>query len=179
MEDRLKSLSVLVVDDDRLMRKLVSDVLVKLGFSRIFKAIHGGAALSILDSTPIDFIITDWRMENMDGIEFIRHVRTSMKEYALIPIIMLTGNAEAHQVLQARDVGVNEYLIKPFTVKDLCSRLKQIIDHPREFVLAPAYIGPSRRRRTLPPVTTTERRQRHDKPMTREMVYDQLERSYS
>jgi two-component system, chemotaxis family, chemotaxis protein CheY len=163
LESRLKQFSVLIVEDDRQMQKLVHDVLSKLGFGHIYKALGGREALSMLDRTPIDFVLCDWRMPEMDGIEFTKIVRGSEKPYALVPIIMLTGNAELHHVFEARDAGVNEYLIKPFTVKDLCNRLKEIIEHPREFVLAPEYKGPSRRRRASN--VELDRRKRSVKPL--------------
>jgi len=164
MENRLKHFSVLIVEDDRLMQKLVFDVLMKLGFGQIFKARNGREAFEVMNGHPMDFVICDWRMREMDGIQFTKAVRASGKAYALVPIIMLTGNAEKHHVVEARDAGVNLYLIKPFTVKDLCSRLKEIIENPREFVLAPGYKGPSRRRRNNPDAVTTERRKRKVKP---------------
>jgi two-component system, chemotaxis family, chemotaxis protein CheY len=168
MENRLKLFKILIVEDDRLMQKLVFDVLVKLGFHQIYKAKSGETALALLNETSMDFIICDWRMPDMNGIEFTMAVRRSMEDYALVPIVMLTGNAEKHHVTQARDAGVNEYLVKPFTVKDLCSRLKEIIEHPREFVLAPAYKGPSRRRKTSATMTSAnERRTRNVKPQPR------------
>jgi len=165
--NNLKKFSVLIVEDEKLMQKLVSDVLDRLGFGKIFRASNGRDALHIMEGNPIDFVICDWRMPVMDGVEFTRIVRSSEKAYTLVPIIMLTGNAEAHQVIQARDAGVNEYLVKPFTVKDLCSRLKEIIENPREFVIAPVYKGPSRRRRELPDAVANERRKRPPKPQAR------------
>lgn len=177
MDSSLKSLRVLIVEDDRLMQKLIADVLAKLGFGQIYKAANGNAALSLLDHGSFDFVICDWRMGGgMDGIEFTKTVRASENAYAFIPIIMLTGNAEMHHVLQARDVGVNEYLIKPFTVKDLCSRLREIIDHPREFVLAPVYKGPSRRRRAVPSPVVPERRRMRIKPQARQATNAKLRR---
>lgn len=164
MANRLKSFSALIVEDERLMQRLVHDVLERLGFGRIYKADTGHVALTLLDTRPIDFVITDWRMPGMDGIEMTKIIRAAEQAYALVPIIMLTGNAEKHQVLQARDAGVNEYLIKPFTVKDLCSRLNEIVEHPREFVIAPVYKGPSRRRRAVPDDVPVERRKRSTKP---------------
>jgi CheY-like chemotaxis protein len=167
MENRLKTFSVLIVEDDRLMQKLIFDVLVKLGFVQIFKCNSGQEALRMMDSHPMDFVISDWRMRQMDGLEFTKAVRQSGKAYSLVPIIMLTGNAEKHHVYKARDAGVTEYLIKPFTVKDLCDRLKTIIEAPREFVFAPSFKGPSRRRRSVTIMSKEERRKRTVKPQPR------------
>ena len=163
LEQRLKHFTVLIVEDDRLIRKLIHDVLARLGFGNILKARDGQEALALLDSKPIDFIICDWRMPHMDGIAFTKKVRASGKAYALVPIIMLTGNAEKEHVIDARDAGVTEYLVKPFTVRDLFDRLKEIINNPREFVMAFSYQGPSRRRRNRAG-NASERRKRSVKP---------------
>lgn len=144
----LEKFNVLIVEDDRLMQKLVHDILDKLGFTRIHKAANGQQAIEQLEKTPMDFIICDWRMPDMDGIEFVKHLRQMNAPTCMTPVIMLTGNAEPHHVKLARDIGVNEYLIKPFTVKELHRRINEIIEHPREFVLSQSYKGPSRRRRT-------------------------------
>jgi two-component system, chemotaxis family, chemotaxis protein CheY len=171
IESRFKLFSVLIVEDDKQMQKLVHGVLSKLGFGYIYKAINGREAIGVLDRTPMDFVICDWRMPGMDGIEFAKAVRRSGKGYALVPIIMLTGNAEIHHVTHARDAGVNEYLIKPFTVKDLCNRLKEIVENPREFVMAPGYKGPSRRRKSIPSAFTVDRRKNSPKPLPPKAAY--------
>ncbi len=158
------------------MQKLIHDVLMKLGFSAIYKAANGNTALTLMNERAFDFVICDWRMEGMDGIEFTKAVRGSAKTYALVPIIMLTGNSEVYHVCEARDAGVNEYLIKPFTVKDLCSRLKEIIDRPREFVLSPIYKGPSRRRRSLL-IAGSERRRTKINPVPRQVTNGNTRRS--
>ncbi len=157
-QQRLKKFAILIVDDDRLMLRLISDVLTRLGFGHVYKASSGAQALAMVDTTPVDFIICDWRMADMNGIEFTRKVRDAASIYTLVPIIMLTGNAEEEHVRLARDAGVTEYLIKPFTVRELCRRIEEIIERPREFVLAPTYKGPSRRRHSAPPPDGVERR---------------------
>ncbi|MBV8061805.1 MAG: response regulator [Alphaproteobacteria bacterium] len=160
MENALSKFSILVVDDDRLIQKLIFDVLIKLGFGKIHRVNDAHAALQLLDTIVIDFIITDWRMGSMDGVTFARHVRGSMRPYAAIPIIMLTGNAEKDQVVKARDAGINEYLIKPFTMKELCRRINEVIEHPREYVMTPHYSGPSRRRQNSTAPHNAERRKK-------------------
>lgn len=169
MENNLAKFSVLVVDDDRLIQKLIFDVLVKLGFGQIHRVTDARAALQLLESVPVDFIITDWRLGSMDGITFARHVRGAMRPYAKVPIVMLTGNAEKHQVINARDAGINEYLIKPFTMKELCRRINEVIEHPRDYVTAPTYQGPSRRRQNhVPPHNVERRKKRPISPSTRQ-----------
>lgn len=167
MENRLAKFSVLVVDDDRLIQKLIFDVLVRLGFGQIHRVTDARAALQLLETVTVDFIITDWRLGAMDGITFARHVRGAARPYATIPIIMLTGNAEKDQVMNARDAGVNEYLIKPFTMKELSRRINEVIEHPRDYVEAPTYRGPSRRRQNHAPPNGTDRRKKRPTLITR------------
>lgn len=165
MNDKLKNFNVIVIDDDRLVLKLVSDVLHKLGFASVQKASDGQQALRILQSSQIDFMICDWRMPNLDGLELIRQIRRAATPVnPLTPIIMLTGNAELHHVTEARDAGATEYLVKPFTIKELCKRISEIVDHPREFVFAANFSGPTRRRKDVVPIEI-ERRTRRLKPV--------------
>jgi DNA-binding response OmpR family regulator len=87
-------------------------------------------------------------MPGMSGIELVKHIRNlPLCKNTFVSIIMLTGNAETSNIKEARDVGITEYLIKPFTAKDLCVRILEIIENPREFVISEKYKGPSRRRR--------------------------------
>jgi DNA-binding response OmpR family regulator len=157
----LRNLGVLILDDDPRIAQIVRDILTDLGFNKVYIGRDGSAGLRMMREHVIDLIITDWRMEPMDGIDFIRHVRhdkDSPNRY--VPIIMLTGQAEAEDVEVARDAGVNEFVVKPFTVRRLVDRLMLIIDNPRGFVLARDFKGPDRRRRKTPPPGGTDRRKR-------------------
>lgn len=165
MDEKLRQFSVIVIDDDQLVRKLVYQVLHQLGFGKIHKAADGGQALKLLETEPVDLMICDWRMPHVSGAALVQLIRKAATPVnPIIPIIMLTGNAEAHHVIEARDAGANEYLVKPFTVKELCKRISEIVDRPREFVIAPNFKGPSRRRRNLAP-PGPERRTRNVKPV--------------
>lgn len=166
-KNRLKEFTVAIADDDSLMRRVVTEALLKLGFGSVHAAQNGEQLIELMQDRKIDFVICDWRMDGMDGVEFTRRVRAARVSVdPLVPIIMLTGNAEAHQVLEARDAGVTEYLVKPFTVDDLCKRIGEIIERPREFVFSPVFKGPSRRRKAdRPPLGTAERRTRDIKPV--------------
>ncbi len=141
-------LHVLLVEDDMLMQKLVKDVLGILGFVKISIASRADKAISVISTEDIDLIICDWRMPGMSGIELVKHIRNMpMCKNTFVSIIMLTGNAEKQNIIEARDVGVTEYLVKPFSAKDLCARIIEVIEKPREFVVSKEYRGPSRRRR--------------------------------
>lgn len=147
-KDRLRQIEVLVADPDPRMSRLVRYVLENFGFKNIHMARDGSEALEILRHKPIDMVITEWPMEPVDGINFVRYVRTSSDVvYRDIPIIMLTGRSEQHDVETARDSGVTEFVVKPFNARTLSHRITQVIDNPRAFIIADGFVGPDRRRR--------------------------------
>jgi DNA-binding response OmpR family regulator len=156
--NELKALRVLIVDDEALIQRLVYNVLTKLGFRSITVANSGRQAINLVSKQSFDFIITDWRMEDMDGIELIRFIRTSSGVDSRVPIILLTGNTEARDVIEARDAGVTEYIIKPFSAEHLVRRIRAVIERPRGFVEATTYRGPDRRHTPLPPPSGQDRR---------------------
>ena len=162
--NRLSQIRVLLVDDEMQILRLVRDVLMELGFQDITLAHDGREGIAFAKTQRFDFIITDWRMPDIEGIELIRFVRSSPESLSpRVPIIMLSGNTEATYVLQARDAGVNEYVIKPFTAEQLVRRLRAIIEKPRSFVEAPKYRGPNRRWHEVDNAFPLERRKNRDK----------------
>lgn len=145
----LSKLRVLVVDDSKNMRMLVKTILTAIGVQTVREAVDGTVGLAELRGGPIDVAIVDWVMEPMDGLEFVRTVRTAEDSpNPFLPIIMMTGHTERHRIFKARDAGVTEFLAKPITAKQLLMRLTNIIEHPRPFVRARGYFGPDRRRRS-------------------------------
>ena len=149
MAHGLAGLRVLVVDDNAHMRAIVGAILKSAGINHIREAAHGGHALVMLKDFPADVAIVDFQMAPVDGLEFTKKVRdaaTSPNPY--LPIIMMTGYAEQSRVVQARDAGVNEFLVKPITAQSLFSRIAEIVERPRAFVRCETYFGPDRRRRT-------------------------------
>lgn len=153
-------LSVLVVDDNRHMRTLVQSILHALGVKNVREVGDAAEAFKELQRFSADIIITDWHMEPLDGIDFVRLVRTAKDSpNPYIPIIMLTGHTEMQRVVEARDVGVNEFLAKPISAKSLFARLLAVVEHPRSFVRTKTYFGPDRRRQNNgPPRGVPERR---------------------
>ena len=156
----LENISVLVLDDNRHMRSLVQSILHALGVKEIREAADAPEAFKELQHFQADVIITDWRMEPLDGLEFVRLVRTAKDSpNPYVPIIMLTGHTEYQRVCEARDAGVNEFLAKPISAKALYMRFASIIDNPRPFIRTKTYFGPDRRRQNIgPPRGTAERR---------------------
>ena len=161
----LERLNLLVVDDNKHMRALVKSILHALGVRNVHEAIDGADAFKELRHFPADLIICDWNMEPLDGLDFVRLVRTggdSPNPY--VSIIMLTGHTELNRVLEARDSGVHEFLAKPISAKKLYSRIKAIVEHERKFIKAGRYFGPDRRRRDDPNYSGAERRKAENTP---------------
>ena len=156
---RLAQIGVLIADNDRRIATIVRNVLESLGFANIHSAIDGAQALQMLRTEKIDMIITDWQMTPMDGISLVKYLRTmDDSPNRFIPVIMLTGNADRHHVEVARDVGVTEFVVKPFSAKTLCDRIQLLIENPRSFIMSSAFTGPDRRRRSLSPPDGSEKR---------------------
>jgi two-component system chemotaxis response regulator CheY len=120
---------ILVVEDEAYARRINVDILEELGFSNIRQAVDGSEALTILESTrvPIDLVICDLQMPNMDGFDFVTRVRKSREYFRDIPIIMLTGSADANSVLRLKSMGVNGYLVKPMTAEGILDRIKFVL----------------------------------------------------
>ncbi len=162
----LERLNLLVVDDNKHMRALVKSILHALGVRSVHEAIDGADAFKELRHFPADLIICDWNMEPLDGLDFVRLVRTGADSpNPYVSIIMLTGHTELNRVLEARDTGVHEFLAKPISAKKLYSRIKAIIEHERKFIKAGRYFGPDRRRKTDPNYSGSERRKAENAPV--------------
>ena len=148
--NRFMNTRVLVADRDLRIADLVRRVLFNFGFRHVDMVDSGLKALEALDQNSYELLITEWNMTPTDGISLVKAIRQAKKAKRLrrdIPIIMLTGKAEKEDVQQARDAGITEFLVKPFSAKTLSNRIVKVIDYPRVFVEAPVYAGPCRRRR--------------------------------
>ena len=144
----LERLNFLVVDDNRHMRSLVRSVLHALGARHIEEATDGADAYARLGDYAADLVICNWQMSPMNGLEFVRLLRTDTDSpNPCVPVIMLTAHTEAKRVMEARDAGVTEFLAIPISADQLYSRIRAIIEHPRPFVRAQSYVDPDRRRR--------------------------------
>lgn len=163
----LSRLCVLVVDDNVHMRLIVKEILRSLGVGTVKEAADGADALKLLRVVPADIVIADLDMSPLDGLDMTRMIRTSKDSpNPLVPIIMLTGHTEAYRVRQARDAGVNEFLAKPISVKSLYSRIRAIIENPRQHVRSRSYVGPDRRRQTRDPEKVGIAERRRDRKET-------------
>jgi len=116
----------MVVDDSPTMRKIVVNALKRLGYNDIIEAEDGKDALAKLHIEHVDFIITDWNMPNMNGLEFTKTIRAS-QEFKDLPILMVTTRGMKEDVLDALQARVNNYVVKPFTPQVLKQKIEQIL----------------------------------------------------
>jgi two-component system chemotaxis response regulator CheY len=122
-----KDLRFLVVDDFSTMRRIIKNLLHDLGYANVTEADDGNTALPILQQGNVDFLITDWNMPGMPGLELLKAVRADAKLKAM-PVLMLTAEAKREQIVEAAQAGVNGYVIKPFTAVTLKEKLDKILD---------------------------------------------------
>jgi len=141
--DRLANAKVVVVDDEHYMRKVVRTMLESIGVRYVHEAPNGPAGLDMISAVAPDVVILDWQMPGLDGPAFVRIVRSpGTFPYPDVPIIMLTGHGERSRVVEAIKIGVNEFLLKPVSVKALQDRMVSVLTNPREIVRSGDYYGP-------------------------------------
>lgn len=143
------------------MTELIRSVLASLGCRSLEVAATVDEGWELLETCVFDLLIVDRNFQGADGLELVRRIRRpGGSPAAFLPILMLTGSAERSVVSAARDAGVSEYLVKPFTVSSLVDRLNALIHRPRSFIHAERYFGPDRRRREDPAYQGLDRRRR-------------------
>ncbi|WP_029894453.1 chemotaxis response regulator CheY [Desulfohalovibrio reitneri] len=122
-----KNMRVLVVDDFSTMRRIVRNILRQLGFTNIVEADDGTSAWDVLNKDNIDFIVSDWNMPQMSGIELLRKVRAS-EEFADTPFLMVTAEAQQENIIEAVQAKVSNYIVKPFTAETLSQKIDKIFE---------------------------------------------------
>jgi CheY-like chemotaxis protein len=146
-----KKLSILVVEDTAPMRKLIVSVLETMEVGNIYSAEDGEQGYELVRKHNPDIVIADWHMSPMNGIDFTNEIRTNtLSPNRMMPVVLVTGYSAMQRVGEARDVGVTEFLVKPFSANDLAKRIAYVINKPRDFIDTSDYFGPDRRRRVLP-----------------------------
>lgn len=120
------AMKFLVVDDFSTMRRIVKGLLNELGYSDITEADDGNTALPLLRDGAFDFLITDWNMPGMAGLDLLKAVRGDPK-LAKLPVLMLTAEAKREQIIEAAQAGVSGYVIKPFTAVTLKEKIDKIL----------------------------------------------------
>jgi two-component system chemotaxis response regulator CheY len=121
-----KDMKFLVVDDYSTMRRIVKNLLHDLGYANVTEADDGKTALPLLQNGSFDFLITDWNMPGMPGLDLLKAVRANDKLKKL-PVLMLTAEAKREQIVEAAQAGVSGYVIKPFTAVTLKEKIDKIL----------------------------------------------------
>lgn len=143
----LGTLHFLVVDDSRFYRSVIKNALAAVRLTRVMEAVDAEDALQALRASSIDFVLVDYEMPEVNGVEFVRKVRWS-EEAGIdprIPVIMISQFAQHAVVLEARKAGVHEFISKPVAPQVLYDRIRATVLQPREFVVTKDYRGPDRR----------------------------------
>jgi two-component system chemotaxis response regulator CheY len=118
---------ILVVDDFSTMRRIIKNILRQLGYNNIVEADDGTTGWEILNKDKIDFVISDWNMPKMTGIELLRKVRGS-EEFADMPFLMVTAEAQQENIIEAVQAKVSNYIVKPFTAETLGQKIDKIFE---------------------------------------------------
>jgi len=122
-----KDMKILVVDDFSTMRRIIKNLLRDLGFTNTDEADDGNSALPMLQTGKYDFLVTDWNMPGMTGIDLLRNVRAD-ENLKSLPVLMVTAEAKRDQIVAAAQAGVNGYVVKPFTAAVLKEKIEKIFE---------------------------------------------------
>ncbi len=140
-------LKVLIVEDEHYSRKVVKTLLNAIGVSKIYEAKDGASGLEAIQAHHPDIVLLDWEMPGMDGAEFMRVVRSPTTfMYPAVPIIMLTGHSEKSRVMEAVNLGVHDFLVKPVSSTALLTRMVGVLTQPRPMIQRGNYYGPEPRK---------------------------------
>lgn len=121
------NMKILIVDDFSTMRRIIKNLLRDLNYSNTHEADDGTSALPMLKNGNFDFLITDWNMPGMTGIDLLRAVRAD-PALASLPVLMVTAEAKRDQIVEAAQAGVNGYVVKPFTAQTLKEKIEKIFE---------------------------------------------------
>jgi two-component system chemotaxis response regulator CheY len=122
-----KNLKFLVVDDMSTMRRIVRSILKELGFDNVEEAEDGNDGLTKLRTGKFDFVISDWNMPNLDGLEMLKAIRADEKLKGL-PVMLVTAEAKKENIIEAAKAGASGYVVKPFTAAVLEEKLNKIFE---------------------------------------------------
>jgi PleD family two-component response regulator len=143
----LQQLRIMAVDDSRHMNQLLGAILRGLGIQYFEAHSDPARAFDAIGEFKPDIVFLDWDMPKLDGAAFARLIRRDPKSpNHFLPIVVISAFGDREHVTRARDAGVNEFLVKPVAGRGVYDRIVSIIEQPREFVRAPGYVGPCRRR---------------------------------
>ena len=122
-----KNMKILIVDDFSTMRRIIKGLLHELGFNNLEEADDGNTALPLLKAGHFDFLITDWNMPGMTGLDLLKTVRADAR-LAKLPVLLVTAEAKREQIVEAAQAGVNGYVVKPFTANTLKEKMDKIFE---------------------------------------------------
>jgi len=122
-----KNMKILIVDDFSTMRRIIKNLLRDLGYTNMAEADDGITALPMLQNSNYDFLVTDWNMPGMQGIDLLKAVRNDPK-LAGLPVLMVTAESKRDQIVEAAQAGVNGYIVKPFTAATLKEKIDKIFE---------------------------------------------------
>ena len=120
-----QNMKILTVDDFSTMRRIIRNMLRQLGYTNIVEAEDGAEALSLLQREKMDFVISDWNMPNMNGLDLLKAIRAD-ENLKPIPVLLVTAEALKENVVEAVKAGVNNYVVKPFTAETLKEKIDAI-----------------------------------------------------
>ena len=148
MAYKFQNISVLVVESSEPMAALARDVLTTFGIKKIYSAYDIQKGFDISRHEKPDLVITDWLGDSNDGLALIKLLRTdSRSPDPLIPIILMTGFTYKDKIFAARDAGISELLVKPYTAHSMYHKIENLIEKPKAFVKTDSFLGPDRRHR--------------------------------
>ncbi len=122
-----KDMKILVVDDFSTMRRIIKNLLRDLGFNNTSEADDGSTALPMLKSGGFDFLISDWNMPGMEGIDLLKAVRAD-ENISGMPVLLVTAESKKEQIVEAAQAGVNGYIVKPFNAATLKEKIQKIFE---------------------------------------------------
>ncbi len=159
MAANLQRLKVVVADDSKQMRSVVSGFLNAVGIVNIREAKDADDAWTLGNNFNPDLMIIDWNMPPTSGIDLTKRIRTAPDSFnRFLPIILLTAYNEEHRIIEARNAGISEFLLKPVTAASFFDRVMALVEDSREFIETPTFFGPDRRRGVRPSYGGPERR---------------------
>lgn len=120
-------MKILVVDDFPTMRRIIKNLLKDLGFENVDEAEDGAMALEKLRNGNFEFVVSDWNMPNMDGLEMLKAIRAD-PALSKMPVLMVTAEAKKENIIAAAQAGANGYVVKPFTAATLEEKLNKIFE---------------------------------------------------
>ena len=122
-----KTMKILVVDDFPTMRRIIKNLLKDLGFENVDEAEDGAMGLEKLRNGNFEFVVSDWNMPNMDGLEMLKSIRAD-PALSSLPVLMVTAEAKKENIIAAAQAGANGYVVKPFTAATLEEKLNKIFE---------------------------------------------------